>query len=51
MRTNTPTETATRILFEIFETDNPLETILDMGDIDQFEVFQLLHAISIDYRV
>ena len=42
MRTNTPTETATRILFEIFETDNPLDTILQMRDIDQWEVFRLL---------
>ena len=42
MRTNTPTETAKRILFEIFETDNPLETIIQMGDIDQWEFFQLL---------
>ena len=42
MRTNTPTEKATRLLFEIFETDNPLDTILQMRDIDQWEVFQLL---------
>lgn len=40
--TNTPTEKSTRLLFEIFETNNPLDTILQLNDIDQHEVFQLL---------
>jgi len=44
MTTNTPTEKATKILFKIFETENPLDTILYLNDIDQWEVFQLLEV-------
>ena len=44
MTTNTPTEKATIILSEILKKDNPLDHILQLEDIDQWEVFQLLEV-------
>jgi len=42
MKTNTPNEIATTILWNIYMSNNPINEILKLSDIDSEEIFQLL---------